>query len=169
MDYFSLLVGKTDELVKKLNAPIPELPAAADALLREKAETDKEMKELRTKLLEAEAQMIQPESGTGFIQKLFSHRPVKEVQQLARLAIANHPSAVLLFLVEEGDSIRFVCAKGASAEGDVKNVLKELLQLSDGKGGGNDQFVQGGGKTGHTPEEFFRTFQSSLKNIQGIL
>ncbi|MBZ5202990.1 alanyl-tRNA editing protein [Planomicrobium chinense] len=169
MDHFDLLLDQTNVLVQKLNAPLTDLPTAADALLHEKAEQDKEMKELRTKLLEAEAQMIQPENGTGFIQQVFSGRPVKEVQQLARLTIANHPSAVLLFLITEDDSIRFVCAKGEEAEGNMKDVLQELLQLTDGKGGGNAQSAQGGGKTVHAPDLFFQTFQSSLKNIQGIL
>nr|WP_316046925.1 DHHA1 domain-containing protein [Planococcus glaciei] len=114
------------------------------------------MKELRTKLLEAEAQMIQPESGSGIIQQVFSGRPVKEVQQLARLTIANHPAAALLFLITEDESIRFVCAKGEEAEGNMKNVLQELLQLTDGKGGGNAQLAQGGGKTVHAPDVFSR-------------
>lgn len=169
MDHFNLLLDQTNELVQKLNAPLADLPTAADALLREKAEQDKEMKELRTKLLEAEAQMIQPESGTGIIHQVFSGRPVKEVQQLARLTVAQHPEAVLLFMIIEDESIRFVCAKGEQAEGNMKTVLQELLQLTDGKGGGNAQLAQGGGKTEHTPDVFFQTFQSSLKNIEGIL
>ncbi|MDN7226626.1 DHHA1 domain-containing protein [Planococcus sp. N064] len=169
MDHFNLLLDQTNELVQKLNAPLADLPTAADALLREKAEQDKEMKELRTKLLEAEAQMIQPESGSGIIQQVFSGRPVKEVQQLARLAVAQHPEAVLLFLIAEDESIRFVCAKGEEAEGNMKTVLQELLQLTDGKGGGNAELAQGGGKTVHAPDVFFQTFQSSLKNIEGIL
>lgn len=169
MAHFNLLLDQTNELVQKLNAPLADLPAAADALLREKADQDKEMKELRTKLLEAEAQMIQPESGSGIIQQVFSGRPVKEVQQLARLTIANHPAAALLFLITEDESIRFVCVKGEQAEGNMKNVLQELLQLTDGKGGGNAQLAQGGGKTVHAPDVFFQTFRSSLKNIEGIL
>jgi alanyl-tRNA synthetase len=169
IEYFQLLIEKTDELVQKLNAPVLELPSAAGALLQEKVEREKEMKDLRTKLLEAEARTIYPDIGTGLIERIFYNRPVKEVQQLARLAVADHPAAVLLFLIGEGDSIRFVCAKGEEAEGDMRNVLKELLLLTDGKGGGNAGFVQGGGKTEHPPEAFFRAFQLSMKNIRGIL
>ncbi|MGK7376588.1 alanyl-tRNA editing protein [Planococcus sp. 1R117A] len=169
MDYFRQLVETTDELVQQLNAPVQELPEAAALLLKEKVGNEKVLKELRTQLLEAEAAAIQPEDDTGLIQQVFHNRPVKEVQQLARLAIAKQPSAVLLFLIAEEENIRFVCAKGEEAEGDMRNVLKELLLLTDGKGGGNAQFVQGGGKTEHSPEMFFRAFQLSLKNIQGIL
>lgn len=76
---------------------------------------------------------------------------------------------MLLFLIAEDESIRFVCAKGEEAEGNMKTVLQELLQLTDGKGGGNAELAQGGGKTVHAPDVFFQTFQSSLKNIEGIL
>nr|WP_316046926.1 hypothetical protein [Planococcus glaciei] len=37
MDHFNLLLDQTNELVHKLNAPLADLPAAADALLREKS------------------------------------------------------------------------------------------------------------------------------------
>lgn len=166
--YFRELVSISDELVRQLNAPVRELPATAAALIAEKAGLEKELKDVRAKLLEAEAGAFLPD-GDGVIEQTFSSRPVKEVQQLARLAIAQYPEAHLLFLLHEDAQIRFVCAKGEMAKGDVREVLQNLLALTDGKGGGNANFAQGGGKTTCSSEEFSHAFRQTVKNMQEIL
>jgi alanyl-tRNA synthetase len=164
--HFQQLLETSDELVRRLNAPTEELAAAAAALLQEKAENEKTIKELRSKLLEAEAATLSPNSETGSIEMAFENRPIKEVQQLARLAVANHPSATLLFLSFQEGEVRFVCAKGVEATGDMRAPLKELLAMTGGKGGGNAQFGQGGGSATASAEVYFQAFQDSVKNIQ---
>ncbi|MGI2327838.1 alanyl-tRNA editing protein [Planococcus sp. YIM B11945] len=163
MHYFQQLIRTTDELVRQLNAPLPELVAAADALLQEKAANEKTIKDLRAELLEVEAASFMPDPAHGTVEKLFRNRPIKEIQQLARLAISRHPSAHLLFLGMDGEDMRFVCAKGTDAPGDMREALKELLALTAGKGGGNEQLGQGGGKTDKLPETFFQVFRSSVQ------
>lgn len=164
-DYFRELIRVSDELVRQLNAPLPELPEAAAALLNEKAALEKEAKEMQAKLLEAEAGMFQP-GADGVVEKTFSSRSAKEVQQLARLTIANYPKAYLLFLVQEGTSTRFVCAKGTEAGGDVRVALQSLLAMTGGKGGGNAGFAQGGGETSCSMEELSKEFRSVVENMQ---
>lgn len=166
--YFQELVSISDNLVRQLNAPIRELPEAASALLAEKSALEKELKEVQAKLLEAEAGTIRPD-GNGVIEKTFSSRPVKEVQQLARFTIASFPEVYLLFLIHEDSHARFVCAKGANADGDIRDALHKLLALTGGKGGGNASFAQGGGETECAPEKFSEVFRSTVKNMQGIL
>lgn len=163
--HFQQLVQTTDEMVRLLNAPTEELVKAAKALLQEKAANEKTIKELRSNLLEAEAARLSPNPKNGTIEMVFENRPIKEVQQLARLAIAGYPAATLLFLAIQGEEVRFVCAKGDDAEGDMRTPLKELLVMTNGKGGGNAQFGQGGGTSKESPETFFQVFQASLKNI----
>ncbi|TWT03425.1 DHHA1 domain-containing protein [Planomicrobium sp. CPCC 101079] len=165
--YFQQLIETTDELVRQLNAPIQELNIAASALLQEKAGNEKSIKELNGKLLEAEAATLSPDPDNETIEKVFEDRPIKEVQQLAKLVIANHPKAVLLFVSVHQEEIRFVCARGASATGDMRIPLKELLAMTDGKGGGNAQFGQGGGIFASPIENFFEVFRNSMKNLQG--
>lgn len=166
--YFRELICVSDKLVGLLNAPLQELPAAAEAVLDEKTAFEKELKEMQSKLLQAEAAMFQPD-GDGVIEKEFTNRSVKEVQQLARLVAADFPKAYLLFLVQDASGMRFVCAKGAEAEGDVREVLKELLALTSGKGGGNAGFVQGGGENPQSSVELSKAFRRVVKNMQGIL
>lgn len=169
MNYFQLLVETSDELVKQLNAPVTELKNAASDLLDEKAANEKKMKDLQLQLLEKEAESIFPEEGENVVERVFQERPIKEVQQLARMAIAQNPTAYLLFVTMEGDAVRFVGAKGDSAPGSMKEILPELLALTDGKGGGNAGVVQGGGKSEEPPEVFMQTFRNALKNTQIIL
>lgn len=164
--FFRNLVRVSDKLVGLLNAPVQELEAAAAAVLGEKAALEKELKEMQAKLLEAEAALFQPDED-GVIEKEFTSRSVKEVQQLARIAVANLPKAYLLFLVKDASGMRFVCAKGAEAKGDVREVLKELLALTGGKGGGNADFVQGGGENPQSPDELGKAFRSGVKKMQG--
>ncbi|TWT27554.1 alanyl-tRNA editing protein [Planomicrobium sp. CPCC 101110] len=164
--YFQQLLETTDELVRQLNAPVQELNKAAMAILQEKAANEKTIKELNAGLLEAEAALLSPDPEKGTIEKVFGNRAIKEVQQLAKLTAANHPGAALLFLATNQEEVRFVCARGADADGDMRIPLKELLAMTDGKGGGNAQFGQGGGVFAQPVENLFEAFRNSLKNLQ---
>jgi len=163
LTYFNFLMDTTDKLVVQLNAPASELSQAAGALLAEKATADKTIKILQEQLLNLEAEAILPDDGV--VEKLFEDRPIKELQQLARYVISRHHAATVLFISRSGDDVRFVCAKGEQAPGDMREVLKQLLALTDGKGGGNPQFAQGGGKTAEAPERFQEIFRTMVKNF----
>lgn len=164
LEYFNLLMETTDNLVVQLNAPADELPKAAKALLTEKAAADKMIKNLQEQVLIFEAETIFP--ANGVVERVFEGRPIKELQQLARLVTGRHASVTLLFIsVSEGD-MRLVCAKGEQAPGDMREVLKQLLALTEGKGGGNALFAQGGGRTEKTPEVFQHAFRETLKSFK---
>lgn len=162
--HFNFLLETTDKLVVKLNAPTAELPEAAKALLADKASADKTIKSLQGQVLQLEAEAILPYNG--IIEKVFEDRPIKELQQLARLVIGKHSSATVLFISTSIGDTRFVCAKGEQAPGDMREVLQQLLALTEGKGGGNAQFAQGGGATDKSPEVFKDIFQAAIKNFR---
>lgn len=164
--HFKLLIETTDELVRQLNSPLKDLPGAADALLEEKAAIEKELKDTRSKLLEAESFGIQSAANTATAERIFYNRPVKELQQLARMVAAREKHSYILLLSAEGKGVRFVCAKGEEAQGDMREVLGELLALTDGKGGGNPGFVQGGGNSECENEQFICTFQKAVKKFR---
>lgn len=164
LEYFNFLMETTDKLVVQLNAPTAELPEAAEALLTEKATADKTIKSLQEQVLSLEAETILPIDG--IVEQVFEGRPVKELQQLARLVIGKHASANLLFINTSEDDMRLVCARGEQASGDMREVLKRLLELTEGKGGGNAQFAQGGGRTAETPKAFQNAFRETLKSFK---
>lgn len=163
LQYFNFLSETTDQLVVKLNAPAAELTQAVETLLADKATMSKTIKSLQEQLLNLEAKTIVPENH--LVQEVFENRSIKDLQQLARLVISEHPTAIALFISSTEGDMRFVCAKGEDAPGDMREVLKQLLVLTDGKGGGNVQFAQGGGKTNETPTTFLSVFQTTLKNF----
>ena len=169
LSFFSTLIETTDRLVHQLNSPLANLPAAAEALLDEKAAIEKQLKEAHSSLLETEAAGIQPDANTAVATRIYYGRPVKELQHLARLAASREKAGYLFLMTLEGEGARFVCAKGEAAPGDMREVLKELLALTDGKGGGNSGFVQGGGNTVCEKEQFIETFQAAVKKFQEIL
>ncbi|MGH2316822.1 alanyl-tRNA editing protein [Planococcus sp. SE5232] len=164
LQHFNFLMETTDKLVTQLNAPAAELPQAAKTLLADKASADKAIKNLQEQLLNLEAETINP--ANGIIEKLFEGRPIKELQQLARLVIVKNPSVTVLFISTSEGDVRFVCARGEQAPGDMREVLQQLLALTRGKGGGNAQFAQGGGATDNSPEIFKDVFRSALKNFK---
>ena len=164
LQYFSFLLETTDKLVVQLNAPAAELSEAAKALLADKSAADKTIKSLQEQLLNLEAEAILPDNG--IVEKIFEERPIKELQQLARHVTSRHAAATVLFISSSENDMRFVCAKGEQAPGDMREVLKQLLALTEGKGGGNVQFAQGGGRTAEAPEVFQDVFQAALKNFK---
>lgn len=164
LQHFNFLMETTDKLVVQLNAPTAELPEAAKALLADKASADKTIKNLQEQLLKMEAEAMLPDNG--IVEKLFDGRPVKELQQLARLVIGKNPSATVLFISASEGDMRFVCAKGEQAPGDMREVLQQLLALTRGKGGGNTQFAQGGGATDESSEVFKDIFRAAVKNFR---
>ena len=69
---------------------------------------------------------------------------------------------VVLLVAENEDRLQFVAARGASAEKSMKQVSTAALPLIDGKGGGSDAFVQGGGQRSMAGTELLRVMEDSL-------
>ncbi|MEZ0481899.1 DHHA1 domain-containing protein [Planococcus sp. SSTMD024] len=159
LEYFGKLSDTGDALIGKLNAPLAELVQAADVLLSEKIAADKEIVELKKQLLLVEAKALSPEEGV--LVRNFGDRPVKELQQLARLATEEYPSACVLLAAETESRIRLVCARGDESSADMRDTLKRLLAETDGKGGGTAALAQGGGST----EAPFERFQEIFNEI----
>ena len=127
--------------------------------MAEKSAADKELVELKKQLLLFESKAMSPEKGV--IIQNFTDRPVKELQQLARLVTQQYPSICALFAAQRADSIRLVCARGEECTADMRETLKRLLAETDGKGGGTPALAQGGGNT-TVPFERFREIFSEI-------
>lgn len=161
--HFNFLLETTDQLVVQLNAPVAELTQAAQTLLTDKATASKKIKELHEQIIALEAQTMLPTNGV--ITQVFDNRPVKDLQQLARLITRQHPSITALLLSQSQDEMRFVCAQGEQALGDMNKLLQQLLSLTEGKGGGTKKLAQGGGKTTEPATTFIEVFHEALKKL----
>lgn len=154
-------LGKKHEIIKELtnqlNAPEQDLSAAVNRLLGQKKELERSVEEMKEQLLRLEADEIIRAGKNDIISTVFRDRSIQELQKLARLLVANAEEKVFLLVSENQDKLQFVLAKGKNAEGNLKEWSKEALSLIDGKGGGNETLVQGGGKL-ISGEEFIREF-----------
>lgn len=152
-------LGQKHEVIKELtvllNAPEQEMGATINRLLGQKKELEKTIEEMKEQLLKFEADEILGSGKNDVISSVFKNRSIQELQKLARSLVANAEEKVFLLVSENQDKLQFVLAKGKNADGNLKEWSKQALSLIDGKGGGNETLVQGGGKL-ISGEEFIR-------------
>ncbi len=119
---------------------------AADAL-RSFAQTaktnDKALGEAQDALLVFEARELAKDAIAASV---FSNRSIQLLQKLARFITQENPDAIALLVAENDEKLQFVASRGANITHSMKDISSAILPLINGKGGGNDALVQGGGE-----------------------
>lgn len=138
---------------RQLSAPEDGVKAAIIKLLETNRSLEKSLEEAREALLSFEAKDLLLKKEHGIVMAVFSERTVQELQKLARLLVAEKDDVIVLLTAENEDRLQFVAARGAAVETNMKQVSAAALSVINGKGGGNDGFVQGGGERLVTGEE----------------
>ena len=126
---------------------VPE-ESAADALrkvLNEVKATERALEDAKSSLLEYEAKELATNKEDGIIAATFSERTIQELQKLGRAIIAQDNDTVALLVTDNGYKLQFIAARGGNIGKSMKEISGAILPLINGKGGGNDSFVQGGG------------------------
>lgn len=144
------------EAARLANVPEEGTVQAVTKLLQTQKELEKALADANNQLLTFEAMNLlqDQESDDHLIRKTFTARSVQELQQLARAVISANEETTALFVSEQADKLQFVAAKGTAAEtGSMKAVANNVIPVINGKGGGNDTFVQGGGEATISSEE----------------
>lgn len=149
-----------EDLNELLNAPEQDLAAAAKRIIENGKELEKSIEELRGMLIEYEGRDLLEKAVSSNNRKIvhvvFQDRSIQEMQKLARM-IADKSDEVIALLVNEGEEkLQFVCARGSASSVSMKKIAESLLSLINGKGGGNDSFVQGGGEAVLTGERLIQ-------------
>lgn len=150
------------ELAGLLNAPEQDMEAAVIRLLGQKKDLEKSIEEMKDQLLKYEAAEFVAAGSGDIISGVFKERSMQELQKLARILVTLAEDKIYLLAAENEDKLQFVFARGKKAEGNLKEWLKPALSIIDGKGGGSDTMVQGGGRL-ISGEEFIRNI---TKHIQ---
>jgi alanyl-tRNA synthetase len=151
------------ETSKLLSAPEEGVIDATQRLLDTNKTLVKSLNEKEEQLLTFEAKDLLHNKNQGIVKAVYSERTIQQLQKLARLLVAEAEDIVVLLVAENDDRLQFVAARGASVEKSMKQVSSAALPLIDGKGGGNDAFVQGGGKRSMTGTELLLVMENSLK------
>ncbi|MBB5173816.1 alanyl-tRNA editing protein [Texcoconibacillus texcoconensis] len=150
------------KLNDRLNAPDDGLVEAVERLLENEKQMEKSLQETKTALLHHEAKELAFEREEAFVGKVYEGRGMKELQQLARAAVAEASEAIVVLVAENDQQLQFVCARGQAADANMKELADVLLAEIDGKGGGNEQIAQGGGEKKVRGSELLETGRGAL-------
>ncbi|HEX5564862.1 MAG TPA: DHHA1 domain-containing protein [Sporosarcina sp.] len=147
---------------KLLSAPEDGVSHAIERLLASHHALEKSLENAREDVLSFEAQSLLDNKDGNIVKASFTNRTVQELQKLAKLIIAEDDSAIALLVAENEDRLQFVAARGASSGTSMRLVSTSVLPLLNGKGGGNDAFVQGGGERTMAADELLNVMENII-------
>jgi alanyl-tRNA synthetase len=137
-------------LTTVLNSPQEHMNEAATRLVQHSKELVKTIDELKNEILQYEAKdlivNVQQNNERKIVHVIFKNRPISELQQLARAIACMANDVLVLFISENEDKLQLVCSCGKDLDGNMNQLLKEVLPSINGKGGGNPSLAQGGGE-----------------------
>ena len=146
-----------------LSAPEDGVNTAIEKLLETHHSLEKELKEAQETLLTFEAKELLDTHQQGIIKAVFIGRTVQQLQKLARLLVTESDEIIVLLVAENEERLQFVAARGASVQTSMKLISNAALPIINGKGGGSDAFVQGGGERTVTAEELLQAMLCETK------
>lgn len=157
------------ELSSLLNAPQNGMAEAVTRMLGQSKEQAKELKEMKEKLLEYEATALfsktEVVSGRTIIKSVFQNREMAELQSIARKLVSARDDINVFLVSDNGGKLQFVGARGSKSNMNMKSIAKEVFAFINGKGGGRENFVQGGGETTVTGEELIGEMSRIISTV----
>lgn len=149
-----------ETLTNTLNVPQEGVGEAASRLVQQTKDQEKVIEEMKEELLSYKAkELLQSASEVGSIpvvQYISHDYTMKELQQLAKMIVSENESIFVLLVSEVGEKIQIVCGRGKELELDMNLVLKGVLPVINGKGGGKKDFAQGGGEAIRSAEDVMK-------------
>ncbi|RHW32771.1 alanyl-tRNA editing protein [Lysinibacillus yapensis] len=134
------------DVARQLSVPEESAAEALRKVLFDTKAMEKALEDAQNKLLEYEAKELMESSVNGLVAASFENRPVQNLQKLGRAVVSEHSEGICLLVAENEDKLQFVAARGSNRNQNMKEVASAILPLINGRGGGNDAFVQGGGE-----------------------
>ena len=131
------------DVARQLSVPEVESSHALKKVMTNAKLAEKALAETQDELLQFEANELAKDS---IVAKAFENRTIQQLQKLAKMVTNMNTHATVLFVADNEDKLQFVAVKGAAVEGSMKALSAKILPLINGKGGGNDVMVQGGGE-----------------------
>lgn len=129
---------------------ITQVPALVERNLGQIKELQQTIDSLQEELLHAEAMQLLSAArlvnGYRLLAQPFTEREVNLVKRLA-LQVQQQPEALCLFSVQQGEKATLIFARSTDLDLHVGNLLRDVLREVGGKGGGREDFAQGGGIT----------------------
>lgn len=149
------------DVARQLSVPEKDASAALTKLMTTAKQTEKSLAETRDALLGYEAKEL-AHTGEAVVGRVFENRTIQELQKLARFITTENADVTALLVANNEDKLQFVAARGAHVELSMKSVSAAALPIINGKGGGNDALVQGGGEKIVAPAALLEAMQNAL-------
>ncbi|MER2120813.1 MAG: DHHA1 domain-containing protein [Solibacillus sp.] len=148
------------DVARQLSAPEEEAADALRKLLKTSKQTEKSLTEAQDALLEFEAKELANETVAA---ATFENRSIQSLQKLARFITQQNGEAIALLVANNEDKLQFVAARGSEQTKSMKDISAAALPLINGKGGGNDALVQGGGEKIVSAEALIEAMKEAIQ------
>lgn len=135
------------EMIHLLSSSEEKLGDTIKVLLNQKKVLEKQLAEKQQLLIEFESREL-IESQQQYFPLIHAHyhnRSIQDLQKLAQLVVAESTSVIVLLIARNEQRLQVVLGRGQNLNVNLKEVISEILPLINGKGGGSESFVQGGG------------------------
>nr|WP_265182917.1 DHHA1 domain-containing protein [Bacillus gaemokensis] len=155
-----------NDVSKQLNSKESDISTKVKQLLISQKENEKVLQTINEKLLFVEANELLQQSKeihTGtLISKVFTNRSMQEIAKLSTIITEQSENAITCFVTENEEKLQCVLTCGNAVTANMNTILKNVLPVIEGKGGGNQKSARGGGKAIITGEEFLAQLIHSL-------
>lgn len=129
------------DLSNRLTVHEQEVPSSVEKLFSELKSQRVEIKKMREKLAQAEAQEIIERAKGKILKKIFAEKTCEEMRFLA-LNIIHTGDFVVLFGLEGEERGHLILACSKKFNIDMRELVPLVSPLIDGKGGGNPSLVE---------------------------
>ncbi|WP_226668247.1 alanyl-tRNA editing protein [Metabacillus litoralis] len=157
------------ELTSKLNAPQEKLSEAADRLIENNRELQKDLENLKSQLIQYEANELISNAhllnNVHVISSVYINRPISDLQDLAKDLLTKKNNTIIILISDNQEKLQLVSARSEDINLNLNAVLKGILPDINGKGGGKPSFVQAGGDKAISSESLLRNFLENVKNV----
>ena len=150
------------DVARQLSVPEETAATALKKVLNDVKATEKALEEAQNHLLEYEAKELVANSVNNIVACTFENRTVQTLQKLGRAVVSQHSELICLFVANNEDKLQFIAARGADVKKSMKEISTAILPLINGKGGGNDGFVQGGGEKVLSAQELLKEMKQNI-------
>ena len=148
------------DVARQLSAPEEEAADALRKFAKTAKQTEKNLTEAQDALLEFEAKELANETVAV---ATFENRSIQSLQKLARFITQQNGEAIALLVADNEDKLQFVAARGSEQTKSMKDISAAALPLINGKGGGNDALVQGGGEKTVSAEALIEAMKEAIQ------
>ncbi|MGJ7044059.1 alanyl-tRNA synthetase [Thermoanaerobacterium thermosulfurigenes] len=137
-----------NSLITSLSAKEEEILEKVNKILDENKELKKELIKLKDNILQYEAEKLVAESvnlkNFKLVTKIFNDRDMKELRVLSQIITKGKGFVCILGGITDCGNI--VISRSDDVDIDINSFFKEILDVIEGNGGGNQKICQGSGK-----------------------